>query len=78
MASWCQPCKTLTQRLAQRGLVLPEFDIDNPDVKPLLERFGVRSVPTIVVEETDGTYKAITGAMLTQDTVEILKAYSAG
>lgn len=41
-ASWCQPCKTLTARLKQKDITLPEYDIDNPDNKALMERYNVR------------------------------------
>ncbi len=57
----------LTQRLALKGYKLPEFDIDKPDNKILMERFGVRSVPTVVVEESNGTYRSFVGAVVTEE-----------
>ena len=70
-ATGCQPCKTLTQHLAMKGYTLPEFDIDKPDNKALMERFNIRSVPTVVIEEADGSYLSFVGAMVTE---ELLKA----
>ncbi len=69
-ATWCQPCKMLTQRLAMKGFKLPEFDIDAPDTKPLMDKFNVRSVPTVVVEEADGTYRSFVGAVVTDELLD--------
>ena len=71
-ATWCQPCKILTQRLAQKGYKLPEFDIDNPDNKRLMEKFNVRSVPTVVVEDGDGNYRTFVGAIVTDEMLEAI------
>lgn len=70
-ATWCQPCKTLTQRLSQKGITLPEYDIDNPDYKNLMEKYNVRSVPTVVVD-TDGVVQMFVGANLTDAMLEAI------
>jgi thioredoxin-like negative regulator of GroEL len=71
-ATWCQPCKALSMALAQKDIKLPEYDIDEPDTKPLLQRFGVRSVPTVIVEAEDGSFQAFTGSALTPQLLEAI------
>lgn len=71
-ASWCQPCKTLTARLKQKDITLPEYDIDNPDNKALMERYNVRQVPTVVVDD-DGLIQHFVGAVTTPELLEAIK-----
>lgn len=71
-AIWCQPCKMLTQRLAQKGITLPEYDIDNPSNKALMEKFNIRSVPTVVVDD-DGLIRHFVGPTLTPELLEAIK-----
>lgn len=71
-ASWCQPCKTLTARLKQKDITLPEYDIDNPDNKALMERYNVRQVPTVVVDD-DGLIQYFVGAVTTSELLEAIK-----
>jgi glutaredoxin len=71
-AAWCQPCKTLTARLKQKDITLPEYDIDNPDNKVLMERYNIRSVPTIVVDD-DGLVQHFVGAVTTAELLEAIK-----
>lgn len=61
----------LTKNLAQRGIVLDEYDIDDPKTKPLMERYNIRSVPTIVVDD-DGLIKHFVGPNVTNLLVEAL------
>jgi protein-disulfide isomerase-like protein with CxxC motif len=58
--------------LAQRDIKLPEYDIDLPDTKPLLQRFGVRSVPTVVVEASDGSFQVFTGSNITPQLLDAI------
>ena len=71
-ASWCKPCKNLTAGLALKGITLPEYDIDKPDNKVLLERFGIRSVPTIIVEG-DAGYLTYVGSNITPQLLTAIK-----
>lgn len=71
-ASWCQPCKTLTKRLHDKGLTLPEYDIDNPSNKALMEKYNIRSVPTVVVDD-DGLVQVFVGANLTDALLDAIK-----
>jgi glutaredoxin len=60
-ASWCQPCKTLAKALEARGLDVPTIDVDSEGAKELIDHYGIRSVPTIVVDH-DGIYWKVSGA----------------
>ena len=49
-ASWCSPCKTLApvidELVTESGLVVEKVNID--DNSQLVQRFNIRSVPTVV------------------------------
>lgn len=61
-ASWCQPCKTLAKILEQEGIDIPVVDID--EQADLAKKYGIRSVPTIVIEQSNGDFELIVGASL--------------
>lgn len=71
-ATWCQPCKALTQRLAMKDISLSEYDIDNSDNKVLMEKYNIRSVPTVVVDN-DGVVQVFVGATVTPELLEAIK-----
>ena len=53
-ASWCQPCKSLSGNLKHvdfKDVELKEIDID--ENMELANKFGIRSVPTMVLMEDD-------------------------
>lgn len=66
-ASWCQPCKSLAKNLEMYGISLPTYDIDDPSVRPLLEKFEIRSVPTIVIEDNNGIVEKFIGPTLSNE-----------
>ena len=68
-ASWCQPCKMLSQILEDidTGLPIEVIDID-VDTELAME-YGIRSVPTLVILEENVEVKRMTGLV----TKEILK-----
>lgn len=59
-ATWCTPCKVLTNMLAKEGITLPEYDVGNPDVKGLMNKYNIKSVPTVIIDE-DGVVTTFTG-----------------
>lgn len=53
-AEWCNTCKTLTS-LMERTEVPYEVEVINVDEQPqLVERFGIRGLPTMVVVDEHG------------------------
>lgn len=71
-ATWCQPCKSLTQRLATKGISLEEYDIDNPANKALMEKYNIRSVPTVVVDDGERV-QTFVGSTMTPELLEAVK-----
>jgi len=62
-ASWCPPCQTMKHEVwpdeAVRQAVEAEYvpvllDIDEPGPRRLAERYGVGSIPTIIVTDAQG------------------------
>lgn len=69
-ASWCGPCKVLSENLqnAQLNLPIEVVDIDvHPDVAT---DFGVRSVPTLVMMQENIEVKRIVGALSSKEITE--------
>jgi thiol-disulfide isomerase/thioredoxin len=55
-AQWCGPCRQMRQTmslLAERGYPIKSIDIDHEP--ELSEKYGVRSVPTYIVVDADGS-----------------------
>lgn len=71
-ATWCQPCKSLTQHLATKGISLEEYDIDNPANKALMEKYNIRSVPTVVVDDGERV-QTFVGSTMTPELLEAVK-----
>lgn len=61
-AKWCGPCKTLNTQLKAIGLFIREIDVDTPEAKPLLAKYGIKSIPTIVID-SGTSYKVLTGPL---------------
>ena len=65
-ASWCQPCKTLapimmTVQIKNPTVQFQTIDIeDSPDIT---SQYGIRSVPTVILEKDGNIVKTIMGAM---------------
>lgn len=48
-ASWCKPCQSLAKALEQAELSIP-IEVIDIDVHPeLLDEYGIRGVPTMVL-----------------------------
>lgn len=58
-ANWCGPCQQLkpivTEVLAGHGtdVELKTINVDDPDNQALVQRHGVRAIPTLVLLEGD-------------------------
>lgn len=71
-ASWCQPCKMLAKVLEQENIDIPVFDID--EHRAMAHQYGVRSVPTIVIQQPNGDFELIVGASLSNYHKDMLHA----
>ncbi len=75
-ASWCNPCKALAEVLKNENIVIPNvIDVDTPEAKPLMEHYGIRSVPTIVIDTGNGDFERIVGGSLSNLHKEALRGY---
>lgn len=75
-ASWCGPCKMLSQVVATAGdkITVPIVEIDIDSDPKLSVQYGVRSVPTmILIDENDTELKRNVGAMNETQLLEFLK-----
>ena len=60
-AAWCQPCKTLSPVMEQVGNSIPVKKINVDEQSDLAQRYGIRSVPTVVLLENQIEVKRIIG-----------------
>lgn len=75
-ASWCGPCKMLATVVANAGekITVPIENIDIDENKEMAVKYGIRSVPTMVVVDDSGNeVKRKTGAMNESQLLEFLK-----
>lgn len=72
-ASWCGPCQALSMTLKESddwGIEIKEIDID--DELDLAAKYGIRSVPTMIIVEGDKEIKRMTGAQPKSKIVEFI------
>lgn len=76
-AVWCQPCKQLSpimDQLQQEGIPIEKIDADNKGTKYLLERYGVRNVPTVLLVNDNGVMiHKLVGLHTKQEYLNLLK-----
>ena len=88
-ATWCGPCKNMERNVFSQPevgdfmaqhFIAAKYDIDKPTGSALAKKYGIRSIPTFLIFDTDGTMLGqITGGMPADDFIraveEILKKY---
>ena len=60
-APWCGPCKMLSPVMEQVGNTIPVNKINVDEQSDLAQRYGIRSVPTVVLLENQIEVKRIMG-----------------
>ena len=71
-ASWCQPCKTLTNLLSTMQIPFPVEVIDADENKDLLQKYNVRSIPVLILlDENNIEVDRLTGST-TKDKITAL------
>lgn len=54
-ATWCGPCKVLSKKLKDFDTCeLVKIDIEEEENDELVDKFGIRSVPTLVLVDDNG------------------------
>ena len=74
-ATWCGPCqrfKPIMQEVANEGHSVQFIDIDTDQGRMFAEKYGVRSVPTLVFEQGGSEVNRLTGATTKEIVLENL------
>ena len=82
-ASWCPPCQVMKHEVwpdgrvasaVNEGYVPVLVDVDDPKNAELAQRYGVRSIPTLVVVDAEGKVIRQGAFMSADDMLDFLKA----
>ena len=88
-ATWCGPCKNMERNVFSQPevgdfmaqhFIAAKYDIGKPTGSALAKKYGIRSIPTFLIFDTEGTLLGqITGGMPADDFIraveEILKKH---
>jgi len=70
-ADWCGPCKQFgptMDRVASKGIAVKKLNVDyTPDA---LTRFGIKSVPTVILVENEQEVRRFVGVKSEQQVIE--------
>ena len=72
-ATWCGPCKAfkpVMNEIASEGHLVEFIDVDKEENKA--QNYGIRSVPTVVIEQGGQEVSRFTGALSKQLVLERL------
>lgn len=81
-ATWCSPCKALKpifEKVSQmeefKNVEFIEYDIEEEDAEELVIKYGIRSVPTVVLlDDQDNVLKKSIGSIPEDTLIEIVKS----
>ena len=68
-ASWCGPCKALRPRIEKLSAELPIQIIDVDTNKATCDKYGVKSVPCVIITMNDYGIGRIVGSNITEDSI---------
>lgn len=74
-AKWCGPCKMLKPILDDIANTADSFkvcDVDSDDLPELMERFGIRSVPTIFFFKDGKKSETLIGSQTKESIIKII------
>lgn len=76
-AEWCQPCKALTMVLNNENIEIKNIiDVDKtPNAKELMEHYGVRNIPTIIIDYGTGDFDRLVGGSISKFHKELLREW---
>ncbi len=70
-ADWCGPCKQfgpVMDELAKQGMPIKKLNVDyTPDVA---KRYGIKSVPTVILVENEQAKASFTGPRSAQQVID--------
>lgn len=69
-ASWCQPCKALSKTLEEMNTNIPIEVVDIDVHSDLAMEYGIRSVPTLVMKDSNIEIKRMVGLKSKQQLTE--------
>ena len=69
-ASWCQPCKLLAKTLEEINTNMPIEVVDIDVHSDIAMDYGIRSVPTLVMKDSNIEVKRIVGLKSKQELTE--------
>ena len=82
-ATWCGPCKSMERDVFSQAkvgdfmaehFVAAKYDIEKPTGSALAKKYGVRSIPTFLIFDTEGELLAqITGGMPADEFIRTLE-----
>ena len=71
-ADWCQPCKTLAPIMEQVAQTTPVQKV-NVDYEPdVITKFGVRNIPTVILDANGHEVRRFTGAKSYNDILNFI------
>ena len=77
-ATWCGPCKMMSITMDEIEEENPDFHIIKVDVdkdEKLARKFGIMSIPTILVMKDGQLQEKHIGLMQKEDLVDLVKSY---
>lgn len=75
-ATWCQPCKALTKTLESLDIKVPIEHVDIDAQRDLVTKYGVRSVPTMIMVERGQEVRRVLGNQTKESVIEFLGAHA--
>lgn len=77
-ASWCQPCQMMAPHFAKAAQTLNGqyvfAKVNTEEAQQIAARYGIRSIPTLMVFESGNEKKRVAGAMSAPQLVQWLTA----
>lgn len=69
----CGPCKLMGTRLKElKNAEISEINIDDDSSENLLDKYQIKSIPTIVVEDNNTVIKKFTGVVPIEDIQSVI------